>query len=204
MTSSPPLSPSPSIDESYRVCREIARKQAKNFYYAFVALPEHKRNAICAVYAFMRHADDLSDDDSLSIEQRRTNLSTWLDAWHRASSGEATADPVFIALADAQARFQISQSLLDQLVEGTAMDLHRAAQSPKQEAGQYDTYPLSTISTATAISSRPSSDSSASASSATPIRAPKNSPRKPASPFSSPISCATFVKISNAAASIFL
>jgi 15-cis-phytoene synthase len=126
---------SPSVEESYRVCREIARKQAKNFYYAFVALPRHKRDAICAVYAFMRHADDLSDDESLSIEQRRTNLRAWLDAWHRASSGEITADPVFIALADAQARFQIPQSLLDQLVEGTAMDLHRTIQ-----AGQYDTY----------------------------------------------------------------
>jgi len=140
VTSSPSPSSLPSIDESYRVCREIARKQAKNFYYAFVALPAHKRNAICAVYAFMRHADDLSDDESLSIDQRRTNLSTWLDAWHRASSGEATADPVFVALRDAQARFQIPQRLLDQLVEGTAMDLHRAAQSPKQGAGQYDTY----------------------------------------------------------------
>jgi len=125
----------PSVEESYRVCREIARKQAKNFYYAFVALPARKRNAICAVYAFMRHADDLSDDDSLSVDQRRTNLNLWLDAWHRASSGEATADPVFIALADAQARFQIPESLLDHLVEGTAMDLHRAI-----ETGQYDTY----------------------------------------------------------------
>jgi 15-cis-phytoene synthase len=128
-------SPSPTIDESYRVCREIARKEARNFYYAFVALPDHKRDAICAVYAFMRHADDLSDDESISPDQRRLNLCGWLDAWHRASSGEATGDPVFIALADAQARFQISSSLLDQLVEGTAMDLHRLAQP-----GQYDTY----------------------------------------------------------------
>jgi 15-cis-phytoene synthase len=128
-------SPSPTIDESYRVCREIARKEARNFYYAFVALPDHKRDAICAVYAFMRHADDLSDDESISPNQRRVNLCGWLDAWHRASSGEATGDPVFIALADAQARFQISSSLLDQLVEGTAMDLHRPAQP-----GQYDTY----------------------------------------------------------------
>jgi 15-cis-phytoene synthase len=133
VTPSPSLSP--SVDEAYRVCREIARKQAKNFYYAFVALPTHKRDAICAVYAFMRHADDLSDDESLSLDQRRTNLRTWLDAWHRASSGEATTDPVFIALADAQARFQISAALLDHLVEGTAMDL----QHP-MPPGQYDTY----------------------------------------------------------------
>ncbi|HZD50321.1 MAG TPA: phytoene/squalene synthase family protein [Silvibacterium sp.] len=128
-------SPSLSVDEAYRVCREIARREAKNFYYAFVALPRHKRDAICTVYAFMRHADDLTDDESLSLEQRRTNLSAWLDAWHRASSGEATADPVFIALADAQARFQIPSALLDQLVQGTAMDLERPSQP-----GQYDTY----------------------------------------------------------------
>ena len=133
--------PSPSVEESYRACREIARREAKNFYYAFVALPAPKRNAICAVYAFMRHADDLSDDESLSIDQRRANLSAWLDAWHRASSGEPTADPVFIALADAQKRFQIPLSLLDQLVEGTAMDLQRPIQPSAAGPGQYDTYP---------------------------------------------------------------
>src|SRR5262245_58222211 len=53
-----------SIDEAYAICRQIARREAKNFYYAFVALPKAKRNAICAVYAFMRHADDLSDDET--------------------------------------------------------------------------------------------------------------------------------------------
>ena len=129
-------SQSPSVGEAYRVCREIARKEAKNFYYAFVALPKPKRDAICAVYAFMRHADDLSDDESLSIEQRRSSLNAWLDAWHRASSGEATSDPVFIALRDAQARFRIPCALLDNLVQGTAMDLERPTQP-----GQYDTYP---------------------------------------------------------------
>jgi len=131
-----------SVDEAYRICREIARKEARNFYYAFVALPAPKRNAICAVYAFMRHADDLSDDESLSVDQRRTNLSTWLDAWHTASSGEATSDPVFIALRDARIRFAIPETLLDQLVEGTAMDLHRPAQDPDKGSGHYDTYPV--------------------------------------------------------------
>ncbi len=124
-----------TITEAYRVCREIARKEAKNFYYAFVALPGHKRNAICAVYAFMRHADDLSDDESVPVDERRKNLRAWLDSWHSAARGESTADPVFVALADTQARFGISAELLDELVDGTAMDLQH-----EDNRDQYDTY----------------------------------------------------------------
>jgi 15-cis-phytoene synthase len=124
-----------TISEAYIVCRKIARREAKNFYYAFVALPAHKRDAICAVYAFMRHADDLSDDESVPVERRRANLKAWLDGWHRGARGEATADPVFIALADAQKRFEIPLKLLDELVEGTAMDLDRA-----ESRAEYDTY----------------------------------------------------------------
>jgi phytoene synthase len=115
-----------SIEEAYAVCRRIARREAKNFYYAFVALPEAKRNAICAVYGFMRHADDLSDDETKTREERRANLDRWLDGWHQAAQGGATEDPVFIALRDSQSRFHITTALLDQLVHGTAMDLHLA------------------------------------------------------------------------------
>ena len=123
-----------TVTEAYKTCREIARREAKNFYYAFVALPEHKRDAICAVYAFMRRADDLSDDESVPVDERRKNLKTWLDRWHSAARGGAD-DPVFTALADAQKRFGISLELLDELVAGTAMDLERASQP-----GNYDTY----------------------------------------------------------------
>ena len=65
------------LDAAYEKCTEIARRQAKNFYYAFLALPKHKRNAICAVYAFMRHADDISDDDSRTRDERRADLAAW-------------------------------------------------------------------------------------------------------------------------------
>ena len=111
------------LDAAYERCAEIARREARNFYYAFLALPKHKRNAICAVYAFMRHADDISDDESRSREERRADLASWLEDWNRAASGEPTEDPVFMALADTQIRFQIPLELLDQLVQGTAMDL---------------------------------------------------------------------------------
>lgn len=113
-----------SVEEAYAICRQIARREAKNFYYAFVALPKAKRDAICAVYAFMRHADDVSDDESKSRQERRADLDQWLGAWHEAAAGSLTEDPVFIALRDAQAHFHITTELLDQLVRGTSMDLH--------------------------------------------------------------------------------
>src|SRR5580692_9573725 len=103
----------PTLDDAYAICRAIAKREAKNFYYSFVALPPARRNAICAIYAFMRKADDLSDDESLSREERREQLDSWLAAWHLARSGAATQDPVFIAVRDAAARFQIPFSLLD-------------------------------------------------------------------------------------------
>lgn len=130
-----------TIAEAYSVCRDIARREAKNFYYAFVALPRQKRDAICAVYAFMRHADDISDDESLSLEERRMNMRVWLDEWHLASQGEATDNPVFLALSDAQARFRIPGNLLDQLVAGTTMDLRRTDVPDVFDAlGAYDMY----------------------------------------------------------------
>lgn len=135
----------PQLAAAYRTCTQIARRQAKNFYYAFLALPKAKRDAICAVYAFMRHADDISDDESRTRAQRRADLDAWVDAWHRAAAGAETADPVFIALADARVRFGIPMDLLDQLVHGTAMDLdvaldEKAAYGEAQEGRPWDTY----------------------------------------------------------------
>jgi 15-cis-phytoene synthase len=124
----------PTLSHSYAVCREIARREAKNFYYAFIALPMPRRNAICAIYAFMRKADDLSDDESIPSEERRSRLDAWLKAWRAASGGAQTSDPVFIAVRDATARFAIPLNLLDELVSGVTMDLDRA------ESGEADTY----------------------------------------------------------------
>ena len=131
----------PTLDQAYAVCRGIAKREAKNFYYAFVALPEPRRNAICAIYAFMRQADDLADDESLTREERRRRLDGWLTAWHAVSRGAETSDPVFVAVRDAIQRFHIPASLLDELVAGTAMDLdHAATEGPDTYATFADLY----------------------------------------------------------------
>jgi len=115
---------------AYRFCREVARQEAKNFYWAFRVLPQCKSDAMCAVYAFMRRADDIADDESRPIEARRSEMKSWLDAWRAsrtfASNGSSPStdeDPVFLALSHTQRLFNIPDSLLEELVAGTTMDL---------------------------------------------------------------------------------
>ena len=132
---------SPHIAEAYRYCREVARREAKNFYWAFRVLPRHKSDAMCAVYAFMRRADDIADDESKPIEARRAEMAAWMQSWRASRVPSATGinDPVFLALADAQQCFAISDSLLEQLVAGTTMDLEAAeAASPLQTFVTFD------------------------------------------------------------------
>jgi phytoene synthase len=113
----------PEIAEAYRHCRKIARREAKNFYYSFRVLPQAKSDAMCAVYAFMRRADDISDDESLNVDERHRLMQRWLAEWRGARAEECPADPVFRAVGDAQRRFAIPDELLEDLVRGTTMDL---------------------------------------------------------------------------------
>lgn len=123
-----PFSPNSSqIAVAYSVCRSITRSAAKNFYYAFLVLPTAKRQALCAVYAFMRRCDDISDDGKVPAYERREKLEAWLDALHNAQSGRPTDDPVLLALTDTQKRFKIPVELLDQLAYGTGMDIQESA-----------------------------------------------------------------------------
>ena len=109
--------------EAYSICRSIAQREAKNFYYAFRVLPQHKSDAMCAVYAFMRRADDIADDESMPIEDRRLVMANWVATWRIARSSGISDDPVFLALNDTQKRFAIPDTLLEELVQGTTMDL---------------------------------------------------------------------------------
>jgi phytoene synthase len=121
-----------TIAEAYAFCRTIAQREAKNFYYSFRVLPERKRNAMCAVYAFMRRADDISDDESMPVAERREVMTQWLEAWREARRSGASDDPVFLALNDTQKRFAIPDTLLEDLVRGTTMDLEPRAQAENE------------------------------------------------------------------------
>ncbi|MGH9547106.1 MAG: phytoene/squalene synthase family protein [Terriglobales bacterium] len=125
---SAPFSPTPSqIAVAYSVCRSITRSAARNFYYAFLVLPAAKRQALCAVYAYMRRCDDIADDFKTPAYERRQRLDAWLEAFHRADSGHPTDDPVLLALTDTRRIYKIPVDLLDQLAYGTGMDIQDSA-----------------------------------------------------------------------------
>src|SRR5437660_11846503 len=72
---------------SYEHCRRLARAAARNFYYGFALLPAAKRDALCALYAFMRHADDISDSDK-ATQDNSEGLKEWRVALDRPLEGE--------------------------------------------------------------------------------------------------------------------
>lgn len=111
------------LSHAYAVCRGISRRAAKNFYYGFMVLPAEKRNALSAVYAFMRHADDISDEPGVEPLLKRQKLNEWLDAAKTVFAGKPTDDPVLMALGDAQKKFKIPPELFEKLVYGTSLDL---------------------------------------------------------------------------------
>src|SRR5205823_13776507 len=106
---------SKQLAHAYAVCRGIARASARNFYYAFLLLPGEKRDALAAVYAFMRHADDISDDPKLAPQEKNLKLQAYGALMHRVLAGQRTDNPVLMALADAQHRFNILPELFDEL-----------------------------------------------------------------------------------------
>ena len=112
-----------TADRAYAVCREIARAEARNFYYGFVLLPPERRAGIYAAYAFSRRCDDSVDgtealpDKLRAIADRRLEL----DACY--AGAPPPGDPVLVALTDAVHRFAIPRRHLDDLLDGVEMDL---------------------------------------------------------------------------------
>jgi len=122
------------LSHAYAVCRGISRRAAKNFYYGFMVLPAEKRNALSAVYAFMRHADDIADEPGVDPLLKRQKLNEWLEAAKTVFTGKPTDDPVLMALGDAQKKFKIPPELFEKLVDGTSLDLDIPAASAESPA----------------------------------------------------------------------
>ena len=107
-----------SLPAAYEECRRITSRAGSSFYAGMRVLPADRRLAIYAIYALARRIDDVADGE-LPREEKLGRL-----AAIRAQLGEGTDgdDPVFVALADAVARYPIPLEAFFDLVEGAEAD----------------------------------------------------------------------------------
>jgi 15-cis-phytoene synthase len=110
-----------NVEESYQWCVEVARTQAKNFYYSFLLLSLPQREAMCAIYAFMRYCDDLSDDEG--IADRAWAIARWRDDLQAALNGKVAGHPLWPAFVDAVERYKIPHDYFFAMIDGVSSDL---------------------------------------------------------------------------------
>ncbi len=109
-----------SVEESYRLCEDLSR--GSNFYYGFRFLPARKHRALSAIYAFMRHCDDISDGPE-AVPEKKENFRQWRNSFEQAMQEDHFTHPSLPALKDAIRAYDIPVLLFHQLIEGTEMDL---------------------------------------------------------------------------------
>ena len=115
----------------------VTRKSRSNFYYAFLALPRARREALYAVYAFCRTVDDIADLGTDAAAQR-AGLAAWRrDIARCYESGAAPEHPIARQLAGAVREFGLPRGALEAIVEGCEMDLQRSTYETFEELVPY-------------------------------------------------------------------
>jgi phytoene synthase len=122
-----------SLEQSYAHCRDVAKRRAKNFYYSFVLLSPEKKNAMCAIYAFMRYCDDLSDEPGAT----HSAMDRWRDALTAAFAGHPDENPTWPAFLDSVERYAIPHEYFYEMIEGVASDLEPRTIGTFEELYQY-------------------------------------------------------------------
>ncbi len=112
-----------------RFNREMAKREAGNFYWGFISLGYHERMAIYALYNFARQVDD--EADTVGLDNLPARLSVHRDRILRCGRGEYGEDPILRVLGEAMERYRIPESELLMLVDGVEMDFSRS---------QYETF----------------------------------------------------------------
>ena len=127
---------SEAVRASYAECGRIARASRSSFYLAFFGLPKAKREALCALYAFMRLVDDVSDEAG-DLESKRRGLAQWRAKLDEAVGGDTSGHAILPALADTIARFEIPTRYFHDLISGAEMDLTVASYATFDRLSEY-------------------------------------------------------------------
>jgi phytoene synthase len=107
--------------DPHAYCQTKAAQSGSSFYYSFLFLPQERRRAITALYAFCREVDDVVDDCSDPATARAT-LAWWRQELAAAFHG-TPQHPVARALAEVAPRFNLAEARLAEIINGMQMDL---------------------------------------------------------------------------------
>jgi len=108
---------------SAQVCQSITRRSASNLALAFVMLPAERRRAMEVLYAFCRQVDDIADEETVPVDERRRRLGEWREDVRSACSGQPPRLAVNQELAPVIARYRLPFEHFDELLRGVEMDL---------------------------------------------------------------------------------
>ncbi len=122
-----------TLDQSYSYCRKVARNRARNFYYSFLLLDAERRAAMCAVYAFMRYCDDLSDEPGATAAA----MEKWRQELEEALEGRFSDHPVWPAFCDTVRRYRIPAQYFYDMIDGVRSDLEPRRIRTFEELYQY-------------------------------------------------------------------
>jgi len=109
-----------SLRAAYAECRRLASRHYENFPTASYLVPRDKHDALAAVYAFARYADDVADEPG--VENRLEKLADWRAKLDACYAGE-TDHPVFLALRDSADRFRLSRENFEKLLRAFESDV---------------------------------------------------------------------------------
>jgi len=107
------------LEASYAFCRKIARTRARNFYYSFLLLSKEQRDAMCAIYAFMRYCDDISEGEGASREA----IDRWRQDLDCALQGRFGENLLWPAFHDTVKRYSIPRDYFYEMISGVSSDL---------------------------------------------------------------------------------
>ena len=114
------MTQSDTIRAAYAECKRLARRHYENFPVASRLVPRDKREALAAIYAFARYADDVADEPG--VEGRLEKLTAWRELLREGFSGRAQ-HPVFVALEDSAQRFHLSLKNFEDLLQAFESDV---------------------------------------------------------------------------------
>jgi squalene synthase HpnC len=109
------------LSSAYRHCHQVAFGHYENFPVASALLPRPQRDAIAAIYAYARSADDFADEPEYARDRVRL-----LRDWKRRLDRDPGQDPIFLALQDARRRWRLPTPLLRDLVDAFLQDCRQA------------------------------------------------------------------------------